>query len=117
MKYTEAKFNRRYKVGEFEHEDYTLTAILEDGDKADKILIGMKADVTAAFSGEEAPAQEPKKTAKKTGSKKTPDPEPEAEDEDEIPEDPEDEEEESEEEEEEEQEEKPAKDKKKFKKN
>lgn len=116
MQVTEVKFNRRYKVAEYEHEDYTLTAILEKGDKPVAAMASLKADVALAFGGmaeESAPEPVEEKPAKEKKAKKAPEPE-----EEEI--DPEAEEmgEDSEEEEieEEVEEEKPAKAKKASKK-
>lgn len=52
MKVTEAGFTRRYKVGEYEHEEYTLKAIVEDEDGAGKVLSELKNEVHSAFASE-----------------------------------------------------------------
>lgn len=67
MKISEAKFVRRYNVGQYEHEEYSLTAVVEDDDKAVEVLMKLKKDVAAAYSGvceDEAsePEQDPQDT-------------------------------------------------------
>ena len=52
MKNVELRFNRRYNVGQYEHEDYTIVAQLEEGDSSVEALAQMKASVEAAFAGE-----------------------------------------------------------------
>lgn len=66
MKVTEAKFTRRYNVAQYEHEEYTVGAVVEDGDDVIEVLTQLKADVEAAHAGE-APVTEdkPAKSKKK----------------------------------------------------
>lgn len=53
MRISEAKFTRRYNVGQYEHEEYSLVAVLEDGTtSAVAALAKLKADVAAAYGGE-----------------------------------------------------------------
>lgn len=58
MRVSEAKFTRRYNVAQYEHEEYSLTATVEDDENAIDILKQLKADVQAAKDGE-CPAGEP----------------------------------------------------------
>ena len=123
---TEAKFNRRYNVGQYEHEDYTLTAVLDEGDDTLLVLNSLKKSIASAFGGETETTSETiaevEKPKRKSRAKKE-EPEEEAVEEEAVEEgeepedlDPEDlEEEEEEEEEEEVVEEKPAKAKAKGK--
>jgi hypothetical protein len=52
MKVTEAKFTRRYNVGQYEHEEFTVTAMLDDKDDVVETLAVLKSDVEAAHKGE-----------------------------------------------------------------
>jgi hypothetical protein len=52
MKVTEAKFTRRYNVGQYEHEEFTVTAMLDDKDDVVETLTILKTDVEAAHKGE-----------------------------------------------------------------
>jgi hypothetical protein len=124
---TEVKYNRRYKTGDYEHEDFTVTAVLDKGDDVVATFGELRADIAKAFAAEvgEPEAEEvPAATAPGKKNKKAKEEEPEEveeEDPEETPEDPEEEEseeEETEEEEEETEEEEapPAKTGKKFKK-
>lgn len=51
MKATEIKFTRRYNVAQYEHEEYSVTALLEEDDDAVEGLQKLKADVAAAYGG------------------------------------------------------------------
>lgn len=51
MKPTEIKFTRRYNVAQYEHEEYSVTALLEDDDSAVDGLVELKEQVAAAYGG------------------------------------------------------------------
>lgn len=73
MKVVEAKFNRRFKVEEYEHEDYSLSAIVEDGETGSEVLLALKAEVSSAFVGastSETVAEVKPKSTKGKGPKK-----------------------------------------------
>jgi len=126
VKITEAKFVRKYNVGQYENEEYSLTAEVEDGENAVKVLQKLKADVAKAYGASPSKSEEDEEETTPAPKKKSkPAPEPEEEDEEEVDEEEtdsdDDDEEESDEEEsdEEEEESKPAKKasaKKSFKK-
>lgn len=131
MRVTEVRYMRRNNLGNYEHEEISMSAVIEEDEDHMDAVAGLRQDVVAALSGEkaatvEAPeAEEEKKPAKTGKGKKAPkveeqpeEEEPEAEDDDEKTADPEEEETEEEPEEEPEEEEKPAPAKggKKFKK-
>lgn len=67
MKVTEAKFGRKYKVADYESEEYVLTAIIEGEERPLDVLKRLKEDVAAAFGGEgdssavEKPGKKPSK--------------------------------------------------------
>ena len=52
MKVTEAKFTRRYNVGQYEHEEFTVTAMLDDKHDVVETITVLKSDVEAAHKGE-----------------------------------------------------------------
>lgn len=54
MKITGATFTRKYNVGQYESEDYTLTAIIDDNENATNALIELKEVVDAAFNNKTA---------------------------------------------------------------
>lgn len=54
MRISEAKFSRRYNVGNYEHEELSLTAVVEEGESAVDVLTQLKADIEAAHTGGEA---------------------------------------------------------------
>lgn len=56
MKLTDAKFVKRIKTGEYEHEEYVLGANLDDGDNGSEALLSMKGEVEAAIAGESSSA-------------------------------------------------------------
>lgn len=70
MRITEAKYVRKYNLGNYESEDYGLTAVIEDDETAQSVLNNLKAEVAAAYSGEAAP--EPAASGKKKKGKKKP---------------------------------------------
>lgn len=126
MKITEVKYMRRFNLGNYEHEEIAMTAVLDEKDGHSDSFKKLKADVIAAYSGEAAPSTEKvtptlSKSAAKL-KKEAAAAEEEEVDEDETPADPEDDEETDEAEESEEEEEadveepKQAKGKKTFKK-
>lgn len=66
MKVTEAKFTKRYRTGDYEHEEYALTAVGEE-DSGAEVLMKLKSEVEQAHSGEAVateaaaePVKEPK---------------------------------------------------------
>ncbi len=62
MRIAEAKFTRRYNVGNYEHEEYSLSSVFDDKDQsAVEALRLLKEDVAAAFSGKSDTAKMPKK--------------------------------------------------------
>lgn len=54
VRVTEAKYTRRINLGNYEHEELSLTAIVEDGDTAVGVLAQLKADIVTASGGEAA---------------------------------------------------------------
>lgn len=69
MKITDAKYTRRYNLGDYEHEEYSLSGLIEDG-CGTKALVLLKKEVEAAFSTDSSAAvteepQQPKQKAKK----------------------------------------------------
>ena len=56
MKVTELKYVRRFNLGDYEHEEFAVTAQVEDGENHVGLLIGLKADVAAAHAGEASAA-------------------------------------------------------------
>lgn len=71
MNFTAAKFVRKYNVGQYESEEYTLEANIDEGENAIDVLKALKAEVAAAHAGEEAPEKEEEKpAAKKAKAKK-----------------------------------------------
>lgn len=67
MKTTEAKFTRRFNTGEYEFEEFTLSAIVEDDETGSEVLIGLKKEVTHAFAGDVTKEEE--ENAKSNSSK------------------------------------------------
>lgn len=59
MKVSEAKFTRRYNVAQYEHEEYSLSAVVEDNETGVEVLQQLKAEVEAAKSGNAVQAAEP----------------------------------------------------------
>lgn len=65
MRVTEVKYTRRYNVGQYEHEEYTLVTVLEEGDEDSKTVIAeLKEDVAQAHAGESKKAGVGEKPAK-----------------------------------------------------
>lgn len=62
MKVTEAKFTRRFRLADYEHEEYTVSAIVEDKDDVGEVIGELKESVLAAFTGK---AEETKTKEKK----------------------------------------------------
>lgn len=71
MKPTEAKFLKRIKTGEYEHEEYAITAIVEDGETAVEALISMKEEVCQAIFGSSIESKLEEVPAKKTTKSKS----------------------------------------------
>lgn len=86
MKVTEVKFTRRYNVGQYEHEEYLVAANLDDGEVASEVLASLKAEVQAAYAGEQSASkmedagqeeeetseeEKPVKTSKKSKASRT----------------------------------------------
>lgn len=72
MKITQARFTRRYNVGQYEHEEYELSSAVEDGDKAGDVLKKLKEEVASAYSAEvkrQAPPEEGRRKVSKKSSK------------------------------------------------
>jgi hypothetical protein len=61
MKISEARYTRRYNIGNYEHEEYTLAAVVKEGETGAEALIDLKHQVAAAYVGEGSigPAPEP----------------------------------------------------------
>lgn len=74
----EVKYGRRFKIAEYEWEEYQLTATAEDGETGTEVLLALKAEVNKAFTGEvsapeaqeETKAEAPAKKAKKEKKEK-----------------------------------------------
>jgi DNA polymerase III gamma/tau subunit len=122
VKITEVKYMRRYNLGNYEHEEIAISAVLDEGEDHFAAIANLKSDVASAQKGEASehsaaiaaagePASKPVKEKKSPKKKAEEEPSEEAEENDETEQDIE----ESEEEEAEEEEEKPAA-KKSFKK-
>lgn len=62
-KVTEAKYTHRYNLGEYNYEEYTLTAVAEDRDTGSGLLLELKEEVNKAHAGEATEAET--KTEKK----------------------------------------------------
>lgn len=93
MKIVVAKFERVYKVADYESERYVLEANVDDGESAIDVLASLKADVAAAYVGdgdstkvEATKETESKGKSAKSSKKSSPKPaaEPEEEDEEET---------------------------------
>ena len=65
---TEAKYTKRYNTGEFEFEELTLGAVVDEKDSGADVLKELKKQIHEAFTGEAA-AEEPKPSAKKADKK------------------------------------------------
>lgn len=109
---TELKFQKRYNVAQYEHEEYSITVVCEDGENPVEALAKMKGAVSAAKEAEEIPwsesegaapvdKKEEEKPAKPRGGKKPAAKKPKEEEPEEEAEEPEEPEEEAEEPEEE----------------
>lgn len=70
MKITDAKFTRRFKIAEYEWEEYTLAAAIEENETAQEVLGQLKEEVNAAFTGEVKEEEKPAKKGKKNGTGK-----------------------------------------------
>lgn len=54
MKISEAKFTKRFNLGNYEHEEFSLTAIVEEDESAVGVLADLKNCIQESFSGEVA---------------------------------------------------------------
>lgn len=70
MKVTDAKFTKRFNTGDYEHEEYTLSAQVEEGEDGASALLDLKAEVVAAFMGQATAAPVETKTEVKPKTKK-----------------------------------------------
>ena len=52
MRVSEVKFTKRYNVGNYEHEEYSLAAVLEEDENHVEAMAQLKADVIAAYTEE-----------------------------------------------------------------
>lgn len=68
MKVTEAKYTRRYNTGNYEHEEFSLAAMVEDNDSHIDVMLSLKADVQKAYSGEAQATQAEEQTTEESGS-------------------------------------------------
>ena len=69
MKIYEAKYTRRFKTGEYEYEDFTLTATVES-ESGVEALTTMKGEVLEAFTGDATTETKPAKGGKAKPAKK-----------------------------------------------
>ncbi len=68
---TEVTYTRRFKTGDYEHEEYTVNARVEEGEAAGDALIDAKSEVIKAFTSEAKPTEQPAvKPAKQPKGKK-----------------------------------------------
>lgn len=65
MKLNEAKYTRRFNMGDYEHEEYSLSCIAEEGDIAKELLTELKAEVLDAHTAE--PKKQEKKEEEENG--------------------------------------------------
>lgn len=68
MKVTEAKYTRKFNLGDYESEEHSLVAQVEDGETGSEVLISLKEEVIAAHTGEKVETKPVK--AKQTKEKK-----------------------------------------------
>lgn len=76
MKVSEVKYARKFNTGNYESEEYSVTAIVEEDDSATAVFQKLKQEVTAAHSGEQSGEANEEETAtedqptRRRGSKK-----------------------------------------------
>ncbi len=57
MKVTEVKYARKFNTGNYENEEFGVSALVEDGETPTEVLAALKAEVQAAFAGVVAEAE------------------------------------------------------------
>ena len=80
MRVTEVKYSKKFNLGNYESEEFGLTAVLEEDDVAQVAFIGLKNEVAIAYSGE-VTKPEPEELPEPKKGKKKAKPEPEVEEE------------------------------------
>jgi len=63
MRVSEVKFTKRYNVGNYEHEEYSLNAVLEEDENHVEAMSQLKADVIAAYTEEKSTVKKSTKKA------------------------------------------------------
>ena len=56
MRVTEAKYTRRYNTGNYEHEEFSLTAVVSEDENHVEVLAQLKSDIQNAYAGEAGPS-------------------------------------------------------------
>jgi len=59
MRFTEIKYTERKNKGNYEHEEFTVTAVLDEGEDAFSSMLSLKVLVEAGLKTEKLPYQEP----------------------------------------------------------
>lgn len=76
MKVSEIRYARKFNTGNYESEEYAVTAIVEEDDSAKEVFKQLKQEITAAHSGEQSGEESEEETAtedkptRRRGSKK-----------------------------------------------
>lgn len=65
----EAKLTKRYNTGDYEFEEYTLGAVVDEKESGAEVLSELKAQINDAFVGKTAETKTETKTEKKSGKK------------------------------------------------
>jgi len=68
---TEAKLEKRYNTGEYEHEVYTLTAVVDEKESGALVLSEMKKQIHEAYSGQASEVEEEKAAPTTKSDKKS----------------------------------------------
>lgn len=63
IKVTDAKYTKRFNLGDYSHEEYSLTGIIEEGEDGTAALVELREAVQAAFAMEKA-AEKKEETTK-----------------------------------------------------
>lgn len=71
MKVSEARFQKRYNVAQYEHEEYSLTAVVDEDESAVEVLAQLKADIQEAYDGAASGNAEPEPEEEKPKKKKS----------------------------------------------
>jgi hypothetical protein len=69
MRITQARFTRRYNVGQYEHEEYELTAVIEENDKGADVLSKLKDEVAEAYANKPSMNTQSVETGRRTVNK------------------------------------------------